>query len=98
MTNIRVSVNRLAQGLKARTQPRSRLPTLNIPSPVNSNYWSEFRGMLANLDSNLLTFTRDVNIAQIIISPVVLAGFVKTANLPQIEFSQDGAGSTGIAS
>ena len=98
MTNICVSVNRLAQRLNARTRPQSVLRALNIPGAVNSHYWSEFRGMLANLDSNLLTFSCDIQITQIIISPVVLAKIVGMAKLPRIEFGLDGASSTGIVS
>ena len=54
--------------------------------------------MLANLDSNLLTFSCDIQITQIIISPVVLAKIVGMAKLPRIEFGLDGASSTGIVS
>ena len=92
----------LPAGYEAQVRPRSGLAVkngitvLNAPGTIDSDYRGEVRVPLINLSDEAFTVERGMRIAQLVIAPVVQAGFNEVGDLDETERGADGFGSTGV--
>ena len=92
----------LPAGYEAQVRPRSGLAVkngitvLNAPGTIDSDYRGEVRVPLINLGDEAFTVERGMRIAQLVIAPVVQAGFDEVADLSETERGAGGFGSTGV--
>ena len=92
----------LPTGYEAQVRPRSGLAVkngitvLNAPGTIDSDYRGEVRVPLINLGDEAFTVERGMRIAQLVIAPVVQAGFNEVGDLDETERGADGFGSTGV--
>ena len=92
----------LPAGYEAQVRPRSGLAVkngitvLNAPGTIDSDYRGEVRVPLINLGDEAFTVERGMRIAQLVIAPVVQAGFGEVADLSETERGAGGFGSTGV--
>ena len=92
----------LPAGYEAQVRPRSGLAVkngitvLNAPGTIDSDYRGEVRVPLINLGDEAFTVERGMRIAQLVIAPVVQAGFNEVGDLDETERGADGFGSTGV--
>ena len=92
----------LPAGYEAQVRPRSGLAVkngitvLNAPGTIDSDYRGEVRVPLINLGDEAFTVERGMRIAQLVIAPVVQAGFDEVADLGETERGAGGFGSTGV--
>jgi len=97
-TGIAVSIPEGFAGLVA---PRSGLAArqgigvVNAPGVVDSGYRGEIQVVLINHGSDPVTLERGDRIAQLVVVPAVVAGFVEVAELPPSSRGEGGFGSTG---
>jgi dUTP pyrophosphatase len=68
---------------------------LNTPGTIDSDYRGELKIILINLGQEDFAITRDMRIAQMIISPVVQAQLIETDTLSDTLRGTGGFGSTG---
>ncbi len=93
----------LPSGYEAQVRPRSGLAArngvtvLNSPGTIDSDYRGEVKVILINHGSELFRISRGDRIAQIIISPVLQAEFVKVDLINDTDRGSGGFGSTGIS-
>ena len=91
------------QGFEAQIRPRSGLAAkhgmtvLNAPGTIDCDYRGEVGVILINLGEKPLRITRGMRIAQMVIAPVIPAGFREVTDLPQTRRGSGGFGSTGTA-
>ena len=91
------------QGFEAQIRPRSGLAAkhgmtvLNAPGTIDCDYRGEVGIILINLGEKPLQITRGMRIAQMVIAPVIAAGFREVTDLPQTRRGSGGFGSTGTA-
>lgn len=91
-------------GFEGQVRPRSGLAltrgitVLNSPGTIDSDYRGEIKVILINLGSEDFLIERGDRIAQMIVSPVILADFEATSTLDPSERSHHGFGSTGLNS
>lgn len=91
----------LPQGFEAQVRPRSGLAAkagvtcLNTPGTVDSDYRGEVKVILINLGEDDFTIRRGDRIAQMIIAPVVQAGWREVDSLDETARGAGGFGSTG---
>ena len=92
----------LPAGYEAQVRPRSGLAVkngitvLNAPGTIDSDYRGEVRVPLINLGHEAFTIERGMRIAQLVIAPVVQAGFNEVGDLDETERGAGGFGSTGV--
>ncbi|MGB0822788.1 MAG: dUTP diphosphatase, partial [Alphaproteobacteria bacterium] len=92
----------LPAGYEAQVRPRSGLAVkngitvLNAPGTIDSDYRGEVRVPLINLGDEAFTVERGMRIAQLVIAPVVQAGFGEVTDLSETERGAGGFGSTGV--
>ena len=88
-------------GYEGQVRPRSGLAikhgitVMNAPGTIDSDYRGEVRVALVNLSQEEYTIRRGDRIAQLVICPVVRAGFVETEELSETDRGARGFGSTG---
>ena len=93
----------IPQGFEAQIRPRSGLAAkhgmtvLNAPGTIDCDYRGEVGIILINLGEKPLQITRGMRIAQMVIAPVIPAGFREVTDLPQTRRGSGGFGSTGTA-
>jgi dUTP pyrophosphatase len=91
----------LPQGYEAQVRPRSGLAlkqgvtTLNAPGTIDADYRGEVSVILINHGQESVTITRGMRIAQLVIAPVVQAGWQEVATLDNTARGHGGFGSTG---
>lgn len=92
----------LPAGYEAQVRPRSGLAVkngitvLNAPGTIDSDYRGEVRVPLINLGDEAFTVERGMRIAQLVIAPVVQAGFAEVGDLDETARGAGGFGSTGV--
>ena len=92
----------LPAGYEAQVRPRSGLAVkngitvLNAPGTIDSDYRGEVRVPLINLGDEAFTVERGMRIAQLVIAPVVQAGFDEVSDLDETARGAGGFGSTGV--
>lgn len=88
-------------GYEAQVRPRSGLAlkkgltVLNSPGTIDSDYRGEVCVMLINLGNEEVLFSIGDRIAQMVIAPVVRAGFSVADSLGETDRGEGGFGSTG---
>ncbi len=91
----------LPQGYEAQVRPRSGLAAkygvtvLNAPGTIDADYRGEVKVILVNLGQDSFEIRRGDRIAQLVVAPVVAAGFVEQDSLDETERGSSGFGSTG---
>ena len=75
---------------------QSGITVLNAPGTIDSDYRGEVRVPLINLGDEAFTVERGMRIAQLVIAPVVQAGFGEVTDLSETERGAGGFGSTGV--
>lgn len=97
-TGLRVAI---PAGYEMQIRPRSGLAlkhgiTLpNTPGTIDSDYRGPLGVLLVNLGETPFTVTHGERIAQIIIAPVIRAGFATVSTLDETPRGEGGFGSTG---
>jgi len=92
----------LPLGAEGQIRPRSGLAAthgvtvLNAPGTIDAGYRGEIRVLLINLGQSTYTITVGMKIAQLIISPVLVATVREVRRLTISERGQRGFGSTGV--
>jgi dUTP pyrophosphatase len=90
------------EGFEMQVRPRSGLAAkhgvtvLNAPGTVDSDYRGEVMAILVNHGDAAFTIAHGDRIAQIVIAPVVMAGFEVVEQLPDTARGSGGFGSTGV--
>ena len=88
-------------GYEAQVRPRSGLAArqgvtcLNTPGTVDSDYRGEVKVILINLGEEDVVIRRGDRIAQMVICPVVQAGWTESETLDETQRGAGGFGSTG---
>ncbi len=88
-------------GFEGQVRPRSGLAlrlgvtVLNTPGTIDSDYRGEIKVLLMNLSREPVHVRRGDRIAQLVIAPVVRAGWREVAALPGSRRGGGGYGSTG---
>jgi dUTP pyrophosphatase len=91
----------LPQGVEAQIRPRSGLAlnhgvtVLNAPGTIDSDYRGEVGVILVNLGVEPFRVRNGDRIAQLVITPVVRAGFVRAEEVGGTARGSGGFGSTG---
>ena len=91
----------LPDGFEAQVRPRSGLAAkygvtvLNAPGTIDAGYRGEIKVILINHGNEDFTITAGMRIAQMIISPVLLARFVEASSLAESDRGEGGFGSSG---
>ena len=89
-------------GYEVQVRPRSGLAlrhgvtVANAPGTVDSDYRGELMVILVNLGRESYVIRRGERIAQIVVAPVVQAGFSERDELPPSSRGAGGFGSTGV--
>ncbi len=92
----------IPNGYEGQVRPRSGLSTKhgislpNAPGTIDSDYRGEMFIALINLSDEPYTITHGDRIAQLVIAPVVRAGFVEVDDLDETQRGSSGFGSTGL--
>ena len=88
-------------GYEMQVRPRSGLALkngitcLNTPGTIDSDYRGEVKVILINLGKEPFTIRNGERIAQLVVKPVVCAGFAPVSILSKTERGVGGFGSTG---
>ncbi len=91
----------LPPGFEAQVRPRSGLAVrhgltvLNAPGTVDADYRGEVQVLLVNLGQEVVTLTRGMRIAQLVVAAVARADLREVADLQQTDRGAGGFGSTG---
>jgi dUTP pyrophosphatase len=86
---------------EAQVRPRSGLAArhgltvLNAPGTIDADYRGEVQVLLINLGGEVVTITRGMRIAQLVIAPVARAALREAASLDDTSRRKGGFGSTG---
>lgn len=89
-------------GFEMQVRPRSGLAAkhgvtvLNAPGTVDSDYRGEVMAILVNHGPEAFTIRHGDRIAQLVIAPVVQAGFTEAEELAETVRGAGGFGSTGV--
>jgi dUTP pyrophosphatase len=89
-------------GYELQVRPKSGLSinsgitVLNTPGTVDSGYRGEIKVILINLSNESFQVKKGHKIAQIVITPVIIADFLEVDELSKSERDTSGFGSTGI--
>ncbi len=88
-------------GFEVQVRPRSGLALKhgitvpNTPGTIDSDYRGELKVILINLGSEPFEIRRGDRVAQLVLAPVVQAGWVEVEHLDETERGAGGFGSTG---
>ena len=91
----------IPEGYEMQVRPRSGLALkngitcLNTPGTIDSDYRGEVKVILINLGKEPFTIRNGERIAQLVVKPVVCAGFAPVSILSKTERGAGGFGSTG---
>lgn len=91
----------LPEGYEAQVRPRSGLAAkngvtvLNAPGTIDAGYRGEIKVILINHGEDDFMITAGMRIAQMVISPVLDARFVKAVSLAESGRGEGGFGSSG---
>ena len=91
----------IPEGYEIQVRPRSGLALkngitcLNTPGTIDSDYRGEVKVILINLGKEPFTIRNGERIAQLVVKPVVCAGFAPVSILSKTERGAGGFGSTG---
>ena len=91
----------LPPGFEGQVRPRSGLALkagvtcLNTPGTIDADYRGEVKVILINLGEEDFTIRRGDRIAQLVIAPVIQAGWSEVASLDETARGANGFGSTG---
>ena len=91
----------LPAGFEGQVRPRSGLALkagvtcLNTPGTIDADYRGEVKVILINLGEEDFTIRRGDRIAQLVIAPVIQAGWTEVASLDETARGAGGFGSTG---
>jgi len=91
----------IPEGYEIQVRPRSglafknQITVLNSPGTIDHDYRGELKVILINHGKTTFSVTPKMRIAQIIVSPVVRAQFLRCKELTSSERGQGGFGSTG---
>ncbi|MBO4759142.1 MAG: dUTP diphosphatase [Spirochaetaceae bacterium] len=91
----------IPEGYEIQVRPRSGLALkngitcLNTPGTIDSDYRGEVKVILINLGKEPFTIRNGERIAQLVVKPVVCAGFTPVSILSKTERGAGGFGSTG---
>ena len=91
----------LPVGFEGQVRPRSGLALkagvtcLNTPGTIDADYRGEVKVILINLGEEDFTIRRGDRIAQLVIAPVIQAGWREVASLDETARGAGGFGSTG---
>ena len=97
-TGLRVEI---PAGFEIQLRPRSGLAfkhgltLVNTPGTIDSDYRGPLGVLMINLGADPVVIGHGERIAQIIVAPVVQAGFTEVADLSETERGAGGFGSTG---
>lgn len=97
-TGVRLAI---PAGYEIQVRPRSGLAlnhlitVLNSPGTIDADYRGEIKVILINHGKNSFTVTPGMRIAQIVLSPIVKAEFIKEGNLIATSRGEGGFGHTG---
>ena len=89
-------------GFEGQVRPRSGLAikhgltVLNAPGTLDSDYRGEVKVPLINLGQDLVSLTRGMRVAQLVLAPVVQVQFETVDTLDATERGALGFGSTGV--
>jgi dUTP pyrophosphatase len=92
----------LPEGFEGQVRPRSGLALksgvtlLNTPGTIDADYRGEVKVILINLGQEDAIFRRGDRIAQLVIAPVVQAGWVESESLDRTARGAGAFGSTGV--
>jgi len=92
----------LPAGYEVQIRPRSGLAfnsnitTVNAPGTIDADYRGEISVLLINLGEEPFTIRRGDRIAQMVVSPVILADFTEVEELPETSRGSGGFGHSGI--
>ena len=90
-------------GFEIQVRPRSGLALrdgitlLNAPGTIDADYRGEVKLIVINHGERAVTLRRGDRIAQLVVAPVVAAGFEEVVGLTPTERGESGFGSTGVA-
>jgi len=88
-------------GYEGQVRPRSGLAlrqgvsVLNAPGTIDADYRGELQVLLINWGTETYTVSPGERIAQLVIAPVIRAGFMETDRLSSTDRGSGGFGSTG---
>jgi dUTP pyrophosphatase len=91
----------LPAGFEAQVRPRSGLALkagitcLNTPGTIDADYRGEVKVILINLGQASFVIRRGERIAQMVVAPVVQAGWTEVESLEETARGEGGFGSTG---
>lgn len=91
----------IPQGFEVQVRPRSGLALkhgitlVNAPGTIDCDYRGEVGILLLNTGSELFEITHGSRIAQIVVAPVIQAGFVLADDIGETARGTRGFGSTG---
>ena len=91
----------IPEGFEGQVRPRSGLAArhgltvVNAPGTIDADYRGEVKVLLVNLGPEPVTVDRGDRIAQLVIAPVIRAGFSEATELVETERGGGGFGSTG---
>lgn len=91
----------IPQGFEVQVRPRSGLAAkagvtcLNTPGTIDSDYRGEVKVILINLGEEDFIIRRGDRIAQMVLAPVVQAGWLEVESLDETARGAGGFGSTG---
>lgn len=89
-------------GFEIQVRPRSglafkeQITVLNAPGTIDSDYRGELKILLINHGKKSFTILPNMRIAQIVVSPVIMAEFIETEDLSTSYRGEGGFGSTGV--
>ena len=91
----------IPHGFEVQVRPRSGLAlkhgvtVANAPGTVDSDYRGELKVILVNLGPEAFDIRRGDRVAQLVLAPVVRAGWVEVSALDETQRGAGGFGSTG---
>ena len=91
----------IPQGFEVQVRPRSGLAAkfgitcLNTPGTIDSDYRGELKVILINLGTEPFEIRRGDRVAQLVLAPVVQAGWLEVDELDETARGEGGFGSTG---
>lgn len=105
MSRVLISTNLIIElplGIEAQIRPRSGMAinhgisVINSPGTIDSDYRGEIKIILINLGEHNFTINHGDKIAQMVISPVIIADFqITQSHLEETQRGHNGFGSTG---
>lgn len=72
------------------------MTVLNSPGTIDSDFRGEIKVLLINFGADDFSIRRGDRIAQLVVSPIVLAEFTPVSELQRSKRSDRGFGSTGV--